>query len=157
MRTVTTVDITVTTVRARAARVLFAGLLCALSRHKYCRLLTRALPFSACAFDIQIKYKFKNLEPTLTIRLQLNPDFDRGYPRSEFRIHAHVRQCGVRTGRASIAMTDLSCRTGTSLRLSCAHIAPRRPVPWEAHHSRGTVRPHTCSTASFKLVDFTII
>ena len=28
---------------------------------------------------------------TLTIRLQQNPDFDRGFPRSKNRIHAHVR------------------------------------------------------------------
>ena len=32
------------------------------------------------------------LVSTLTIRLQFNPDFDHGFPRSEVFIHAHVRE-----------------------------------------------------------------
>ena len=47
----------------------------------------RVLVSSAHASHLHVR----RTAPTLTVRLQLNPDFDRGFPRSECLMHACAR------------------------------------------------------------------
>ena len=57
----------------------------------YVRLFPYLLVLSFHSTPAICRPQYGFCQAPLTIRLQLNPDFDLGFTRSKFRIHAHVR------------------------------------------------------------------